>query len=542
MPVPKIVYENTAPEGKYLSNFFMEDIAFWSELNDLKLDTADISHFGTLEKNYWLLDGNYEVIPYDYQAYKYGLVTDSISDAKGFFITPPQLIINLDAPISSPSITFDFDIYRNRWCSELEIAYYLNDTLIQNNTFYPNASRYCCEGAVDRYNKVVVTFKQTNTPNSRVRVNALYYGNITTFEQSQISALSVLEEINPISSEIPVNTMEFELKEYRDVNFLFRKLQPLRLYYGEKLIGLYFINSSNRTGVADYAIECIDALGAIDNYTFMGGLYTSKPAEQLIDEILGPTYRSYILDEDLKSIPVTGYIGICTCREALMQVAFAIGAVIDTSRSNHINITTIDKFDTSKVYTESDAHIGGNSNINSVITSVSITSHSYSLKTSETSQVFKSTLLPGSYSIQNSSPYTNYTIEGGTITDSDVNYVNFSVDKEGEVIISGNGYEDAQNVHTLTNSEVSVFSVDNTKSVTDCTLVNKNNVEEILSRVYNYCMKTDEITNVIILDETKVGDTITIPTVYNETARGVVISNTMSFGNKLRGEVKILAD
>ena len=51
---------------------------------------------------------------------------------------------------------------------------------------------------------------------------------------------------------------------------------------------------------------------------------------------------------------------------------------------------------------------------------------------------------------------------------------------------------------------------------------------------------TETISSKTILYGAKVGNTVKIPTAYGDTVQGTIISNNMSFGNKLRGDIKVV--
>ena len=74
-------------------------------------------------------------------------------------------------------------------------------------------------------------------------------------------------------------------------------------------------------------------------------------------------------------------------------------------------------------------------------------------------------------------------------------------------------------------------------------MINPTNVYEVMDRVYDYVRRIETAKATLILkDNTKPGDTVTIPAVNNETCTGTVIGNTLSFGSKLRGQVEVLAN
>ena len=48
--------------------------------------------------------------------------------------------------------------------------------------------------------------------------------------------------------------------------------------------------------------------------------------------------REFMLHSSFEKVTVTGYLGVCTQREALQQVAFAVGALVKTQGSSVIEL------------------------------------------------------------------------------------------------------------------------------------------------------------------------------------------------------------
>lgn len=542
MPKPKITYQDIAPTAKVESSLTFADKAFYADLEELKLDTIpDISHFVNLEQNYWVLDGDYDFFPEEtYNEYHWGLVGTLISDERGVFSEPPTLDIAILEEQTAPGFTFHFDMYKNRWCKEVELIYMNNDTVIHDETFYPDAPIYCCEAKVSGFNRLIIKFIATNTPYSRVRVNAFFFGVIREFNTDELMSLSVLEEMNPITEELSINVAEFEIRTNENISYMFTRMQPLTIRYGNDIMGMFFIDSTEKIGRSYHGISAVDAIGVLNNFTFLGGMYKDKNVGELVNEIIFPTYRTYEIDEELASKSVSGYLPISSCRDALMQIAFAIGAVIDTSRSELITIKKLQDQTNVKDYTENNTHADGSINISPRVTEVQLTTHNYSIQTDNENELLKTNLAKGTYNIRNTSPYANYKVTGATIIDSDVNYIDISVTTPGEVIIKANPYLDSTVMHSRIAAEKKMYDVDNIKQVNGCTLVSEANVDEVMDRVFDYCIRVESAENVLILEDTQVGDAVKMPTTDLNEITGTIVSNKLSFGSKLRGEVTVL--
>ena len=81
----------------------------------------------------------------------------------------------------------------------------------------------------------------------------------------------------------------------------------------------------------------------MDSIPYYGGIYTDKNAVELLTDIFTVAKVPYSIDDVFADETVTGYIPFTTCRDALMQVAFAIQAVVDTSNSEVVKIYALDE-------------------------------------------------------------------------------------------------------------------------------------------------------------------------------------------------------
>ena len=117
---------------------------------------------------------------------------------------------------------------------------------------------------------------------------------------------------------------------------MFQKKQPLVLSRNGNLLGTFFIESSKRRSTTLYEISAVDYIGIMDKMSFVGGTYSNETVSNLVASIMGNI--PYELDENLANKTLSGTLEPCTRREALLQVAFACCAIVDTSRSDKVKI------------------------------------------------------------------------------------------------------------------------------------------------------------------------------------------------------------
>jgi len=326
-------------------------------LEDLKKDDIVETKYGTLEKNQFALDGSFELMPDNLKNMCWW--SKQMSDENGNFETPLTLEIDFTETHSSLGLTFLFS-ETGDYCNNLNIKYYDKDNnLISNVNFAPDNYKYVANNIVENYTKIVITFYSTNNPCRYLKLYQILYGAEKTFEGDSLKSASILEEVDLLSSEIPINTLDFTIYSADDdfnilnpqgVYTLLQQRQKLEvteiLIKENKRIpmGTFYLDTWKNKNDKQMDISAIDLVGVIDKTDFSGGIYENVTAAELLEEIFtsaGLSGDDYEIQEDLKTIILNGYLPICTHRKALQQVVFAIGAVSDCSRSSKIRIYTV---------------------------------------------------------------------------------------------------------------------------------------------------------------------------------------------------------
>lgn len=341
----------------------------FSNLELLKQSGVAFKKFATLEDYLWKLDGSFENFPVSPESENFGLWSKELSDANGVFTTPIDLEISFSNYESCVGITFNFSTLTDDYPTEISIKWYQNDTLLSEKDFISDKSQFFCENSVTNFNKLIITFLKMSKPYRRLKIEQLVYGVVRNFGDDELRNLSVLEDVSLTSEELKVNTLDFTLSNKSLIDFIFLKKQPLTLTRNGELIGTFFIDTSKRKSKTLYDISAVDYIGVMDKIPFVGGTYTNVVTSELIASIMGDI--PYELDENLVSKTLSGTLEPCTKREALLQVAFAICAVVDTSRSSKVKIF---KRSTSKKGTISQGiYTGGSFSADGEITEIRVT-------------------------------------------------------------------------------------------------------------------------------------------------------------------------
>ena len=209
---------------------------------------------------------------------------------------------------------------------------------VTEKTFYPDSSMYMCNNAVTDFNKIVLKFKKINMPNNRLKIIGIDYGFGTVFLNEYLSQVSVIQEIDPISTTIPINTMDITLDIRDDLKYAFQIKQPVSIFQNGNLIQKAWIETAKRVSKFQWQLSCIDLIGVLSYNTYYGKDFSQMAFEEIIADIFDGTDIPYLLDDSLKNVAIPNSLGVVNAREALMQVCYAGGAMVDTACKEYVYI------------------------------------------------------------------------------------------------------------------------------------------------------------------------------------------------------------
>lgn len=235
----------------------------------------------------------------------------------------------------------------------------------------------------------------------------------------------ILQEIHPISLELPVSTarvcfhaVDSAYSPFTDGILTNTRFEIYEVIDGaERLIGLFYLVGRTNPKEREVELECEDAIGLLDRANFEGTFYdVPTTVERIIEDIVAPTGIPYTIDDTVKAITLRGYLPVSSVREALQQVLFAAGAWATTAGSNRIYIypsalpeqspavdydalTDDDKTDQQKL-----AQL-------QLVTVIRVIAHDYT-KSSVEEEIYSADLEPGDYKILYEKPYHSVRAEG----------------------------------------------------------------------------------------------------------------------------------
>lgn len=433
--------------------------------------------------------------PYWWEAY-ITMESDEIASQN-----PIELVLESQGQYTSQGLTLTFDTYNQIYATKLKIKWIRNIdseiTVLDEKWFYPDSASYFCRNFVENYNKVVITFYALNMPKNRLKLRVIDYGYGTFFYGDELRNVRLIQELNPASTEISINTADFTLDSHSDMDYSFQQKQPLSIFFNGELKATTFVKKSTRKAKRLWSIQSEDYIGLLDSIPYYGGIYINKNAVELLTDIFTVAKVPYNIDGVFADAVVTGYIPFTTCRDALMQVAFAIQAVVDTSNSEVVKVFVLEE-DVKQTIPLNRIMQGQNFADEETVTGVEVTVHSYKPIT-ETVDVYDETESGTGENIfvKFSEPLHDLSITNGTITQSHTNYA--VINANAGCILRGQQYEHTTQTRRKNNSVVLASEIEKIVAVDNATLVSQHNIDNIIEKCYNWLIKTNT-TNLKIVE------------------------------------------
>lgn len=471
-----IFYKDIAPGAEEDAEIAATGATEFSDLSKLPKGVTPAPTL-TCEINHWILNGTYELVEKEQAAFW----STELSGLDGTFEHPTVITINFTQQYSSVGLTLVFDSASGDYCNAVNIKWYQGDTQKANVDFNPDAATFFCRQQVESYNKIVITFHSTNLPGRRAKLEHIIFGVYRYFGMSELRSASIVNEMNLITTELPVSTMKWTLDSREDVNFLFQLKQPVEVQNDDHLLGVYYIDAYSRATARVYNIECYDALGVLDETPFPGGAYLSgKSAKTLINEILDGDF-SVEYDEAVPDTVLTGILQPSSKREAIQQVLFAWGTCASTDGRDSLYIFNL--ADTAQEVGKDRTYAGVTVDTAAIVTKVIVTAHTY------------------------------------------------AQDNNGAIELNGIKYSDTKTEYSVVNPNVTASDKQNVVEITNATMVSTPIGQAVAQRVYTYYQKRNTNKAKIVWAGERLGDMLTLPNAWGSSNTGHVAKMEIKLSN-----------
>lgn len=303
------------------------------------------------------------------------------------------------------------------------------------------------------------------------------------------------------------------------------------------LVGKFYTKRILRTGKAYFDILAVSAIGVLDGQDHNGGLYTGQTFATVVADIIGSGYAFSCTDE-VASIQIYGWLPISSRRENLHQLLFTCGVMLDKDSNGDLYFRFPDS-ETYKSIPDNRIFLGGSVDYMTPATAAEVTEHAWlQLPTDETVTLFDNTDGSGAavstFVAFQQAPVHDLQVSGNlTVESYGVNYAVVS----GTGTLTGKKYTHVTKVLRKT---VEDPGTEKTVSVTEATLVNIANSENVCQRVLSYYSSARTIQADIVLDRERPGDQISFNNPYNEPEMAFLSSMDVNASSFLRAACELV--
>ena len=547
-----IEYGDFALGAKEAFVYASDDAAEFVDLTELNSYSLDVPNYGNpCEEFSVLLDGAAIPLTDDPDDEAMGFWSDRVADEDGEFTDdgaddPVVLTAEADSRFTCQGFTFTFETLNGIYPSAINIKWYRGATQLAAEDYSPDSAVFFAAHHADNavtpvesFDKVVFTFGGMILRHNRLKIQAIDFGQGTVFGADELQNVSISQAVNPISTEIAINTADFTLCSKNDRVYQFQPRQPLLIRYNDNVILKTFIRSAERKAERVWSVKSEDYISILSETPFKGGIYDAKNVPTLYAEIFTAAGVSYNSTGD-DGVPtlfsgetVRGWIPYTDCRTALMLLAFATRAVIDTSGGEIVRVYRLGE--TTDLHIGQDRVMRGQRVDNArTVTALELTKHAYKPAIDEV-DAFKAdgVAAPSSFPLSdllvkfNEPLHTLEIVHGSKIAEGD-NYAVITA-SDNQCVLTGEKYRHEHYIVREDNAVVLAADAENVVKIENATLVSEDNAAAVLSHIAPYIFGTDSV-KAKIVDNKHVsgGDYV----VYGNAEQGGAKYGAVKYGDK----------
>lgn len=497
---------------------------------------AAVPH-GYMGRNQFVLDGSLQEIPDDQGEVGFWSVQKSGKDRT--FEKNPVIEVKFQENHTSTGLTF---VFEGEAPKKMKITWYdLGGDRIAEGIFTP-VSLWCfCRKQVKNYARIRVEFTETHFAERCIRLQYIIYGQYITWSDLDVKTAKVTEQIDESNATQPVNSAQVDVV---DENNDFDIANPTGAWnsaeYYQKLVlqeykdgnlidcGTFYLSGwSFKSNVASF--KAVDAVGYLDTVTYREGTVLDHvKAKDVIDSVMTAAgWTDYVVDDKIADMELVGYLKKQTCRSALKEICFALGAQATCSRSDVITIRQPDRY--IATYVGPDRKFQGKTQValGDYVAQVAVTLPNYTLGT-EAKSVYKATVDPGVYAVDFSAPIDPASIQatGGEVSDVHEGYCTLTVKTAGECEITAKTYTSqdftlTQDVDSLEAGQTAV-----TKKYT-AALYCPAQIYKVMRSLLSYYQLRKTVQMTYLLDKEVAGKWVGVTDTDNQTSSALIKEQTI---------------
>lgn len=298
-------------------------------------NTPDIKKYNTLETGGWVLDGAGETFPDSVPpTVQIGECSAVVADNNCNLSTPLVVTATQPSAITSVGLTVIFDTIGYTYAPEFTVQAYNGATIVKTINATADSPYCVIEEPIDSYDKVVITIAKWSQPGAYARVGQIRFGIIRIYGNEELTAFSVLNNIDPVNKNPAAGEIAFSF-DNRDGKFDFENPAGIysyvvlnqdviaRIGFPGEMVQVAKNKMSSWTGGAQASFRALDVLNVADT-AFADATYTGQTLATICTAALTQAgITDYSLDSALSGITVTADIKNASCLDILKWAATA---------------------------------------------------------------------------------------------------------------------------------------------------------------------------------------------------------------------------
>lgn len=260
--------------------------------------------WASLERDFWRLDGTYDLAPDNMDGVQTGWWSSSVSGEDGRFENPPYIRYDFGAPLSTLGWTIHFDEKTGQFAAEVVVDVFGADgAVMETLTFSQDKPLQAFRHYVGDYYGVRFTFPRTSEAFRRVRVVQVDFGLTQYYDRDTLGSAQIIYGVSPDGTAFPSRELVFTFdnsdKAYNLLNpdGVYQYLQDGQIINAKIVIdgeavdmGDFIFTSADVTQSAILpTITAHDRAYSLDAYEFNGGRDEETSLSTAVAEVLGVT-------------------------------------------------------------------------------------------------------------------------------------------------------------------------------------------------------------------------------------------------------------
>lgn len=372
-----------------------------------------------------------------------------------------------------------------------------------------------------------------------------------TISDDEIVDLIINESASLMLSQMASDSCEAIVKSDSDYLDTLLYGTQVKIYRGSAILDVFYLTNVIKIKANQYKLEMTSFLGILDGEMFYGGYYTGETLQEVIETIiqtnglnLTTTDHSDIIatieyDAAFADLPIYGWLQVGTKKEALHQVLFSRGISMKKTTSGIIIFTSLYD-DEPVVISEANTYQEGDVTFLEKVSIVEVTEHAFTNDPSASLDLLFESEQQTEFGVEYIAIFNAATpiLRPIQVTGLSVLYQNCNA-----AVVTGIGtISGYPSVHSQTVKRSRIRQEQGeTASISDCTLITRQNSAYMLNRFENYYLTAEtELSSDFIKTDQRIGTLVSIVNSFGERVSGYITEINQTISGIIKAACKIV--